>query len=258
MRTCGSPPNRASSSGPRNSAQAARSCKVAWPGRCSARSPPGSGAVRSSTAGGSSRTSGPVDVLAKAVPFPGEVPLALPSPHRRRPNRLATDMTKTRGAERHRAWRKCHYPSGHSHVHREHPREPRACGPERDSLSAAARKRTARRPGQPDVGFPVLAGDPFGADVHRCESGRNDVTAGFGESNTSPGLPLIHRAAAPRLCPTRYRAGCCTPRCSTGRQLESPWALLGSGAGDFGADPGAARVRTIHVEVAVERLYPVR
>jgi hypothetical protein len=202
MRTCGSPPNQASSSGPRNSAPAARSCKVAWPGRCSARSLPGSGAARSSTAGGSSRTSGPADVPARA-PIPGDVPLALPSPHRRRPNRLAIDMAKARRAERHRAWRKRHYPRGHSHVHRERPRETRG-GRERDSLSAAARKRTARRPDQPEVG-------------------------------------------------SQY-----APRCSTGRQLTSPWALLGSGAGDFGADPGAARVRTIHVEVAVERLYPVR
>jgi hypothetical protein len=112
MRTYGSPPNRASSSGPRNSAPAARSCKVAWPGRCSARSPPGSGAVRSSTAGGSSRTSGPVDVLAKQHRFPGDVPLALPSPHRRRPNRFATGYDEDTRGRATSSWRKRHYPKG--------------------------------------------------------------------------------------------------------------------------------------------------
>jgi hypothetical protein len=201
MRTCGSLPNRASSSGPRNSAPAARFCTVAWPGRCSARSPPGSGAARSSTAGGSSRTSGPADVLARAAPIPGDVPLALPSPHRRRPNRFATDMAKTRRAERHRVWRKRHYPRGYSHVQRERPREPRACGRERDSLSAAARKRAARRADQPDVGFPGTCRGPVRRRRAPVRVRADDVTAGFGESNTSPGLhsstvPLL-RASAP-------------------------------------------------------------
>jgi hypothetical protein len=77
------------------------------------------------------------------------------------------------------------------------PRDPRAFGRERDfALGSLAR---ANRP-------PV-------------------------SGNRGPGLPLIHSAATPRLCPHSMSGGCSTPRYSTGRQLKRPWPLLGQGQG---------------------------